>query len=52
MDFIISVDHYQEALSLQSVGEVGRQPSKFMTFTLAGHPWAAGNFDLGPLAYV
>lgn len=43
---IILVDHYQEALSLQRVREVGRRPSEFMTFTLAVHPWTSGNFGL------
>lgn len=46
MDFIILVDHYQEALSLQILREVGRQASKFMTFTLALHPWTSGNIGL------
>jgi hypothetical protein len=46
MDFIILVDRYQEALSLQILREVGRQPSKFMTFTLAVHPWTSGNVGL------
>lgn len=32
--------------SIKLLREVGRQPSKFMTFILAVHPWTSGNLGL------